>query len=162
VIGLALLLTYRGSGATWNAIPTILGVTNPCILVGVILLRGGQKAPLKLREYVCAALSLSSLVVWCLFRGNEKLSTYALCLAIVADVCAAVPSIVDGWTNPHDDRPGAWAIFSFGYLFALPAITEWKFSNIILPVYMSLLSVAIVIPLVRYRIKHNIPLKEWI
>jgi hypothetical protein len=81
--------------------------------------------------------------------------------AILADGAAAIPTIVYAWSQPKDERPVPWILFSIGYGVAVFAITDHTFANYILPLYMFLGTFIISVPLVRYHLRHKIPLKEW-
>ena len=162
-IGLALLLTYKSSGAKANIWPAIFGFTNP-LLVLIIMIRQkiGQWEKLSKTEIACIVLGISSLILWLIVRENRVLSSYALYLAIFADACAAIPTIVYVWKSPQGERPFAWSLYAFGYGLAIFAITEQTFANYILPVYMFTGGMLITIPLVRYRLRKLDPLSEYI
>jgi hypothetical protein len=161
VICLALLLTYRSSGAKANIWPAVFGFTNPTLIAILAIWRGERKWPNAL-EIVCVIIGLISIGMWCLVYDNQKWSSYALYLGIIADAVAAIPTIAFVWKSPGEDRPAAWLIFAVGYCLAIPAISEHTFANYILPVYMTVGPIVIAIPLVTYRVRLRIPLKEWI
>jgi len=163
LIGLALLLTYKSSGAEANVWPAVFGFFNPTLIAFLIVAkqRGRLKKPNKV-EVVCLVIGLVSLGMWIAVYESRELSQYALYLAIVADACAAIPTIIFVWTQPDGDRPFAWSLFAIAYGLVIFAITEPTFANYILPVYMSLGSLSIALPLVLYRLKRKTPLSEWI
>ncbi len=162
-IGLILLLTYRSSGAEANIWPAVFGFFNPMLIVLIIIIRqrGKLEWPNNL-EIACIVISMTSLVMWVMAHENKELSQYALYMAIVADIFASIPTIDFVWRHPDEDRPFAWALFAIGYGLAFFAIPESTFANYILPAYMVTASLNIMFPLVLYRLKKNIPLKEWI
>lgn len=162
LLGLVLLLTYKSSGAEANVWPAIFGFTNP-LLVTIIVLRrnGGWTKPDKV-EVICIVISLVSLGLWLDLRQEKELVQYALYLAILADLCAAVPTVKFVWAQPDGDRPFAWAFFAVGYGFAIFAITEHTFANYILPLWMLLVGLSIAFPLALHRWRIKAPLVEWI
>jgi hypothetical protein len=99
--------------------------------------------------------------MWMYMRSDPGLVQYALYVAILADLCAAVPTFKHLYNDPLEDRPIAWGIFAFGYGLALFAVPEYTFANCVLPVYMTLGSTTVMCILASHRIKHNIPIKEW-
>lgn len=163
LIGLALLLTYKSSGAEANVWPAVFGFTNPLLITIIVLRRhgGGWTKPNRI-EIACFVFGLLSIGLWLGVRESSELSQYALYLAIIADACAAIPTIVFVWRRPDGDRPFAWAFFAVGYGLAIFAITEHTFANYILPLYMFCGSASITIPLVLYRWRHKVPLSEWV
>lgn len=161
LIGLALLLTYKSSGAGANVWPAMFGFANP-LLVTILVLRqhGGWARPNRI-EVACLVLGLLSLGFWFGVRENKELSQYALYLAIIADACAAIPTIMFVWTEPDGDRPFAWAFFAVGYGLAIFAITEQTFANYVLPIYMFFGAGIIALPLALHRWRQKAPLSEW-
>jgi hypothetical protein len=162
LIGLSILLTYKSSGAGANVWPAIFGFTNPFIVTILILKRRCEWIKPDKFEILCLVFGLLSLGLWFLFRDSRELSQYTLYLAIIADSCAAVPTMIFVWLRPDGDRPFAWLLFSIGYGLAIFAISEHTFANYILPVYMFLGAWIIALPLALYRWKQKIPLSEWI
>lgn len=162
VIGLALLLTYESSGAGANIWPAFFGFTNPLLIVILATKRQGRLKKPTCSEIVCAIFCLISLLLWCQVRQDKGLAKYALYLAIVADACAAIPTVKFIWSQPHMDRPFAWGFFGFAYGLSVFAITDYTFANLALPAYMFLGSMIITLPMIRYRWKEKIPFGEWI
>lgn len=161
LIGLALLLTYKSSGAKANIWPAVFGFTNPLIITIIILRRYGVwKKPNRV-EIACLVFGLLSLGLWLGVRENKEMAQYALYLAIIADSFAAIPTIVFVWKQPDGDRPFAWVLFAVGYLLAIFAITEHTFVNYILPFYMFFGAIIIALPLTLYRWRHKASLSEW-
>ena len=162
LIGFALLLTYKSSGAEANVWPAVFGFVNPLLITLLVLRqRGGWGKPNKV-EASCLVFGLLSLGLWICVRGNKGLAQYALYLAILADACASVPTIVFVWTKPEDERPFAWCLFAIGYGLVVFAITEHTFANYILPLYMFVGALSIAVPLILHRLRQKAPLSEWV
>ena len=161
-IGLALLLTYKSSGAQDNIWPAVFGFINPCLVSILVITRKGEFGEISKMEKACFVFGLVSLAVWACVHDNKNLSQYALYIALVADCCAAIPTIVFVWKHPSEDRPFAWALFALAYGFAVFAITEHTFANYILPLYMFFGSFSITLPLTLHRVKNKTPFKEWV
>lgn len=103
-----------------------------------------------------------SLTFWFFIQERKELAQFALYLALVADVFAAIPTIVSSWKEPEKDRPVAWLLFAIGYVIAMFAITEDTVANYILPIYMICGSLNVTLPLALYRWKQKDHLSEWI
>jgi len=162
IIGLALLLTYNSSGAKDNVWPTVFGFFNPIIIVAILFFRNRNWGKLTKIEYACLFIGLISIVVWSYVKDIRELAQYALYIAIAADSCAAIPTLMFLWKNPNEDRPFAWVLFAIGYGLAIFAITENTIANYILPIYMFVGAFLISLPLILFRIKNRVPIKEWI
>lgn len=161
-IGLVLLLTYKSSGAQYNAWPAVFGFTNPTVIAAIAVWRRGEWEPMTKWEAMSIIGCLASLSLWWEVRGQPGLAQYALYLAMAADLCAAIPTVVFVWTTPDGDRPVPWAMFAFAYGLAVFAVTDPTFANYILPVYMFFGAMAVALPLAAYRVRARIPAAEWI
>jgi hypothetical protein len=161
-IGLALILTYRSSGATANLWPAIFGFTNPTLITILSIWRHENWKTPNLAERLCFLFGIVSLVLWFFLRQSPQLSQYALYVALAADLCAAIPTIAFVWKHPDGDRPLAWLIFGTGYFLAVFAAPQQTLANWGLPVYMTAVSFTVALPLAIYRFRNNAPLTEWI
>lgn len=162
LIGLAILLTYKSSGAKDNIWPAVFGLTNPCLIVLLSLFKKGERNKMSRTDWYCTALSVGAIVCWWFVQDEKHLAQYALCLALLADACAAIPTIAFLNARPWEDRPFAWGAFSFAYGLNLFAVAEPSFANYILPVWMVIGGGWITLILVLYRIRTRVPLREWI
>jgi hypothetical protein len=160
-IGLAVLLTYRSSGAEANAWPAVFGFVNPILITILSVWRQSKwKRPTRAEQF-CLWFGAGSLVMWIFMRQNPALAQYALYVAIAADVCAAIPTIIFVWKEPDRDRPLAWVIFAIGYLLAVFAIQQNTLANWIVPLYMSFVALLVAFPLALHRVRRRVPLKHW-
>ena len=162
LIGLALLLTYKSSGAGANVWPAMFGFTNPLLITLLVLKKHGRWKRMNRIEIFCLVLGLISLGIWVAVHDRPELAQFALYLAIGADAFAAIPTFHFVWTQPHGDRPFAWCFFAVGYGLAIFAITEHTFSNYVLPLWMFFGALGVSLPLILYRWKKKLPLSEWI
>ena len=162
LIGLALLLTYRSSGAGANVWPAVFGFTNP-VLITILAIRQKERwKKLESYEWACLIFGLASLTAWVFVQNSKELSQYVLYLAIIADLCAAIPTFIFFKREPMKDRPFAWICFAIGYFLAIFAITDRTFANYALPIYMSVGSSAASLLLIFPRLKNKTPLREWV
>jgi len=99
--------------------------------------------------------------MWIFMRRNANLAQYALYVAIAADICAAIPTIIFVWKQPDRDRPFSWVAFAIGYFLAIFAIPQDTVANWILPLYMTVVSLVVAFPLALYRLRQRMPLKYW-
>lgn len=163
LIGLVLLLTYKSSGARDNIWPVVFMFLNPLlVMLLVVFKQRGEWGRLNTLEKFCLGIGLASLAMWFGVRESKELSQYVLYVALVADACAAIPTIVFVWRSPADDRPFAWVLFAFGFGVAIFAISEHTIANYALPVWMALSAFFIALPLVLYRMKWRVPIKDWV
>ncbi len=101
LIGLAVLLTYRSaSSADANIWPAVFGFINPSLISILSIWRHEKWKKPNLAERLCFLFGIASLVMWLFLRQSRELSQYALCVAIAADLCAALPTIKFVWAEP--------------------------------------------------------------
>lgn len=160
-IGLAVLLTYRSSGAEANVWPAVFGFVNPVVITILSIWKGSPWKKPSRAERFCLLVGMVSLLMWIFMRRNPHLAQYALDVAIAADICAAIPTIIFVWREPDRDRPFAWVLFAVGYFLAVFAIPENTFANWILPLYMTLVALVVAFPLALHRLRRHIPLRDW-
>lgn len=162
LIGLALLLTFKSSGAQSNLWPAIFGFVNPVLVFTIALNKKGERTRFGGTDWWCVIICIGSLGLWAIVQHDKNLAQYAVYLALVADVVAAIPTLKWVSKHPEDDRPFAWCAFGFAYGLSLFAIAEHTFVNYAVPIYMLVASGYMAWQLTKYRIKNLIPLKEWI
>ncbi len=175
LIGISMLVTYIGSGARDSFWPVVANVVNPALILAIILWRkkrAGETftarkatealAALGSLEWACLILGIGSLVIYAALFQFPHLVPISLYVSLLADVCAAIPTIKMVWKNPNDDKPFAWSIFTIGYACAIPAITEPSVASYALPVYMVITYGTIAVITSVYRLKTKAPLLEWI
>jgi hypothetical protein len=161
LIGLAVLLTYRSSGAEANVWPAVFGFVNPILITTLSVCRQGEWKKPTLSERFCFLFGVASLAMWIFLWRNANLAQYALYVAIAADICAAIPTIIFVWKQPDRDRPFSWVVFAIGYFLAIFAIPQDTVANWILPLYMTVVSLVVALPLALYRVRQRMPLKYW-
>ena len=161
-IGGAILATYKSSGAEANVWPAVFGFSNTLLITTLIIWRKGKWERPTMTEWICIVVCLSTIALWAVVHDNQGLAQFALYLAIIADVCAMIPTWILVWNQPDADRPFAWGMFGIGYGLGALAITEHTFANYALPAWMVLGSFVVTMILMSYRFKKQIPLREWI
>ncbi|MEK6833769.1 MAG: hypothetical protein AABY32_07030 [Nanoarchaeota archaeon] len=161
IMGLAILLSYKSSGAKESVWPAISGAINPSLIVILAFFRK-HKSSFSLLDILCGAFGFLSILWWGFTQGNPDKVQYALYIALLADLLAIIPTIIWVTKNPWEDRPAMWILFSLGYGLGIFSIKEQTFTNYLLPVWMLVMTLPVWIPLVKYRLKNKIPISEWI
>jgi hypothetical protein len=155
------LSSFSSSGFgsnSWVTLGPLLGCS--CVLISA-LIKSKEKSMSTFDKF-CLVLACWAIALWYFTKQSQNLVQYALYLGIATDLIGLLPTSAFLIKNPNKDRPGMWLIFSFGYALSMFAITENTFANWSLPVFMTIAPALGWFPLVKYRIKNNIPIKEWI
>lgn len=161
VIGISLYVTAKANPNSDEIAVMFAAVLaiNPSVIFFLAVWKGSTE-PIGRMEMLAVLVAAIALALWWHTREAPGLSPTLL--AILADVCALVPTIRFVMQSPDQDRPAAWACFTVGSIFAILGTQQWNLESLVLPVYMALASLFIVVPLVRYRMKNRIPVREWI
>jgi len=162
-IGLAMFLTYYGAGANIESMaPLVFGFVNPLIIAAIAWIRIREREPLSAFEWAAVVFGTAAIIGWYRLQGTPEHVAYALLLAIVADACAAVPTLLFVWKHPMKDRPGAWMMFAAAQLIMLLSIADWTWSSYLLPIYLFLGAAFISLPMIFVRLRSKTPLRDWI
>jgi hypothetical protein len=130
-----------GAEATLSATVGLCSLT--IFLAG---LRQGTFQP-KAFDWWCGGMSLAALVSWQL-TGSGALGVG---LSIVADACAAAPTLRKAYTDPGSESSAFFACFAISALVVSLTISQWTFVNAAFTVYIFALY-AVLFVLVRYKI----------
>jgi len=155
------LSSFSSSGASINSWVTVGPLVGCSAIVIVALMRSKEKSLTKL-DFVCLILGILSIIFWFFTKESKGLVQFALYLGILTDFIGLLPSISFLNKYPEKDRPAMWFIFSLGYFFSMFAITENTFANWFLPSFMVLAPALVWVPLIKYRLKNKISIKEWV
>lgn len=150
-VSFAILISYKSVGATHNFLPAIGNVIFPGI--NFILSLKQKFTKLDKWDIACGALGVISILIWYFTHDNPATAQYANYLAILADLCAIIPTYRLVKSNPMVEKPLPWIVFSVGFGISIFAITEHTIANYVLPIYMSLGAGAVAFIQVQYRLK---------
>lgn len=138
---------------------TLIFMLSPTTVFCVTLFRGENKLPDAL-EIFSLLVGLGAISLW--YFAKESAGVMPTIIAIIADLCALLPTLRFVNAAPSEERPFTWMAFSFGSLLGVFAIETYSLQNVLLPAYMAFGSFLAAYPLVRYRLKKKISWREWI
>lgn len=102
-------------------------------------------------DLICGAFSVLALIAW-LLTGKGNL---AIILSIVADLLAALPTLVKAYKNPETESYNTYLGASIGAIITLFTFRYWTFANYAFPVYiaitMGLIVVLVIAPDLRLK-----------
>lgn len=159
IIGFAFWLITPSTADEVTKMLTVIFMVNPTIIFILTLFKGENVKPDNLEKF-SLIIGLFSIAVWYLFKDSTGI--FPISIAIIADFCALIPTLRFVFKAPEEETPLAWIFFFLGSLIAVVAIQDHSLESMLLPVYMTIGSFLIVFPLVQYRIKMKIPVKNWI
>ncbi len=148
-IGVLLFVTNFQAGANWGTtlLPILMGVINPAIIVALSLRYGEYKW--NRMDTACVSVCIITVIVW----QTTQSPLLGILGGVVADAFACIPLIIKSWKDPKDEPLFPWAMFAFASSLNLFAVEEWVMKYWLFPVYMTVGSTLIVLPLILYRLK---------
>lgn len=153
--GIAQIITFVGdTKAFW---PLLGNAIFPLINLSYCLYYWRKyKGKLDGWEWTCMILGITAMGLYVFVHFipimDKEYSNY---IAILADGCALIPTLLFVWRNPMQERPLAWFLFTMGMIFATIAITDGRLASYALPVYMVIGSFLVWLPLVIHRLRYN-------
>ena len=159
IIGFAFWLITPPTADEVTRMLTVIFMVNPTIVFILTLFKGENLKPDNLERF-SLIIGLSSIMAWYLLKENSGI--LPISIAILADFCALIPTLRFVLKSPEEETPLAWILFFLGSLIAVIAIEDINMESLLLPVYFTIASFLVMFPLLQYRIKMKIPIKNWI
>lgn len=164
-IGLTLWLTYSGSAGLQSWV-TFFAFTNPLCVTLVIWAKTRTRfSGFTYLEICCGVINCIAMLIYValhvLYGQDPSYTQIALYICLLADACAAIPTVQHVWKHPEDERPLMWLIFGASFVCLMLSIEVHTFANYALPLYMISCAAIVATPLVRYRITSKAPFSEW-
>ncbi len=159
VIGFSFWLITPKTADEVTKMLTLIFMINPTIIFLLSLFKGNITPPDSLEKF-SLVVGLTSIAVWYVLKDASGI--LPISIAIAADFCALIPTLRFVFKSPEEEKPLAWIFFFLGSLIAVFAIDKHTLESLLLPIYMTIGSFFIMYPLIRYRIKEGIAIKEWL
>ncbi len=159
VIGFAFWLITPSTADEVTKMLTLIFMINPTIIFILTLFKGAYIKPDRL-ELFSLFVGLFAIVIWYFYRQNSGI--FPISMAIFADFCALLPTLRFVFATPDEEAPLAWVCFFLGSLIAVFGIEQYTLESLLLPIYMTIGAFCVVFPLIRYRIRMRIPIRNWI
>ncbi len=159
VIGFAFWLITPSTADEVTKMLTLIFMINPTIIFILTLFKGAYIKPDRL-ELFSLFVGLFAIVIWYFYRQNSGI--FPISMAIFADFCALLPTLRFVFAAPDEEAPLAWVCFFLGSLIAVFGIEQYTLESLLLPIYMTIGAFCVVFPLIRYRIRMRIPIRNWI
>jgi hypothetical protein len=159
VVGFAFWLVMPATADEITKTLTVVFMVNPTIVFILTLFKGENVRP-DLLEMFSLTIGVLAIMTW--YMARESAGLTPLVIAIIADLCALMPTLRFVYASPQEETPLAWIFFMVGFLLAIFAIENYRLENLLLPAYMLVGSFLVVFPLARYRLRNRVPLRQWI
>jgi hypothetical protein len=159
MVGFTFWLVTPQSADEITKMLTVVFMASPTTVFVATLFTGENKKPDYL-EIFSLIIGVAAISVW--YLAKDSAGVTPTIIAIIADLCALLPTLRFVYASPEEETPFAWIAFFLGSSIALLGIEHYNLENLLLPSYMAFGSFLVVYPLVNYRIKTRTKLKRWI
>ena len=129
------IVAQMSAGASWSVVLLIGDLIGTSSIV-VLCLIGYGYGKYGWLELVCTILAIIAIVSWQLTHEP----VLALVFAVVADLMAAVPTIVKAYRDPWSEAPTQWLLIALASALAIASTTIFDPANLIFPVYLLLVN----------------------
>ena len=140
-------------GVTWAILPTFMAGFGPLLVLIVSFFNKKSYWKLGGGDYLCGVLAILSLILW----GITKDPNVAILFAILADLLAAIPTLIKAWHHPETETGWAYILYMLNQITGLIAMNRWDFSESAFGIY--LLAINICLAAVIYGRRFQLKLK---
>lgn len=144
---LIIFVAQRVQGVEGQSWVSLIAGSTPLLIVAASLLNKQAYWKTQRRDYVLMAAAILGIVLWAV-TDNPNL---ALLFALLADVLAAVPTLIKAYTHPASESWLAYAISAFGFGISVLALQTYSFENAAFVLNVFLMNFALAVLSVRGR-----------
>lgn len=149
IIGLLFLVAYYDAGARMDTtLPAAWAGFIDTLIIFILSLIYGEKSWSRLETW-CVAICFISVIAW----QSLESALLGLIGAIIADAMGVIPQIRKIWVYPNDEPWFPWVLFCVGSMINIFGIKNWELDQYLYPIYMTICSLLITIPIVMGHIK---------
>ena len=125
------ILAQMSAGASWSLIFLIGDFVGTSSIL-VLCLIGYGYSKYGWIEWTCLGLAVVAIISWQLTHQP----VLAIVFSIIADLMAAMPTVVKAYRDPWSEHPGTWFILCLAATLAILSTTIINPANLIFPAYL--------------------------
>lgn len=133
-------------GWSMSLLPVLMSGLSPLMIFLASYVNKDSYWKLGRFDWACGASALLALVLW--YVTKDPL--VAVVFAVIADLLAALPTVVKTWSHPETESPGVYAVAGLSSAVALLALDTWNPTEYLFPLYLvaitTIITLEIVIP----------------
>ena len=126
-----IIMAQWSAGASWSIVIPIISVINICIVLALCLKGYGHRAYGAI-DAACLVLAIGAIVLW--FATKDPV--IAICMSVVADCIATIPTYVKTYREPFSESVASWFICIIASALALISASPFNLANIVFSTYM--------------------------
>ena len=143
-------------GVGWATLPVFIAGFTPLIIL--IASFHNKNAYWKLRsyDYFLGSLAVLALVLWW-FTDNP---TYAIVLVVLANMLAALPTLLKSWSHPETETGISYLTSLIGAASAFFVLEAFSFAELAYPTYLAIQGAVFVLVIYRARLSRVLKLSD--
>jgi hypothetical protein len=144
------------NGVTWAILPTFMAGFGPLLVFIVSFFNKKSYWKLGGGDYLCGALAIIALILW----GVTKDPNVAIFFSIVADLLAAIPTLIKAWRHPETESGLIFILAELNQITGFIAMKEWSFSESAFGVYLFTINICLITAIYRKKIMQRFKKKQ--
>ena len=144
-------------GASWSIVMVIADAITIALVFFLSVVGYGYRLYTTFDMW-CGILGVIAILSWQM-TGN---ALYALAFAIIADICAALPTIKKAYLDPWSENPTGWASTMVAAILAIASTTRFDLANVLFPAYLVIINALTFTLAFSGRRSQNKPIKDVI
>lgn len=135
------------NGVGWAILPVFMAGFVPFLVFISSFVNKQAYWKLGTFDYACGSFSILALALWILTKDP----IIAIFFAILADLLAALPTLVKAWAHPETETGWPYSTTIIGALLGFLVVKSWDFSEYAFSAYLILICSAILFAIYRRR-----------
>ncbi len=129
------VLAQISAGTSWSVLFIIGDFVGTSSIVILCLYGYGYRKYGK-TEWICTGLALLAIISWQI--TSQPL--LAIIFAIIADVMAALPTVIKTYNDPSSETPTMWFLVAFAAILSIISTTVFNPVNLFFPIYLLIIN----------------------
>ncbi len=144
------------NGAYLSAAPLLLAGLAPLFIFALTFFSKHTPWKMHFVDYLGGVFSLIAIIIWIMIKDP----VWATIVVIIADICAAVPTIIKTWKAPKTESLLMYVLGGIGNIVGLATLTVWSVPTAGFSIYLVILgvvmSIAITHRALARRLRHSL------
>ena len=136
------------NGVSWAILPTFMAGFGPLLVFIVSFFNKKSYWKLGGGDYLCGVLAILALVLWAVTKDPN----IAILFSILADLFAAIPTLIKAWRHPETESGLAYILSALAQITGFIAMKRWDFSESAFGIYVFVLNTCLIVAIYRKRI----------
>ncbi len=144
------------NGAYLSALPLLLAGLAPLFIFGITFFSKHTPWKMHFADYLGGVFSLIAIIIWIMIKDP----VWATIVVIIADICAAVPTIMKTWQEPKTESLMMYVLGGIGNIIGLATLKIWSIPTAGFSIYLVFLGIAMAIAITHRtlarRLRHSL------